>query len=113
MSDSQLTPELLAAITAAVVAAKGKRAKGEKKGRKLLTEEQKDERRAKVDAQTVAAFEKLGYKNVVPRENVRTFNKWIENGRRVKKGEKSVKCGSWPLFHFDQTEPVKIDGTVH
>lgn len=110
----QLTPELLAAITAAVAAAKGgKKAKGEKKGRKLLTEEQKDANRAKVDAQTVAAFEKLGYKNVKPRENVRTFNKWIENGRRVKKGEKSVKCGSWPLFHFDQTETVKADGTVH
>lgn len=111
-----LNPEIMALIAAAVAEAvknQPKKAKGKKEGRKLLTQEQKDANRNKLDLQTVAAFEKLGYKNVKPRENVRTFNKWIENGRRVKKGEKSVKCGTWPLFHESQTEPLRAEGTVH
>jgi hypothetical protein len=102
--------ELVSMIAAAVAAAKTERkAKGKKTGRKLLTEEEKTEKRAKIDAQTVTAFEKQGYKDIKPRENVRTFNKWIENGRRVKKGEKSTKCGSWPLFHYDQTEALTLN----
>lgn len=118
-----LTAEALQAVIATAVAtalaAKGsKKAKGtgEKKGRKPLTDEQKATNRAKVEAETVKAFKAAGYKDVQPRVNVMTYNKWIENGRRVKKGEKSVKCGSFPLFHIDQTDPIsaeKVDGTVH
>jgi hypothetical protein len=52
------------------------------------------------------AFKAKGYKDVQPRVNVMTYDKWIENGRRVRKGEKSVKCGSWPLFHLEQTDPI-------
>ncbi len=98
---------MLAQAVAAALAAKPKRAaKGEKKPRTPLTEEQKAERRTKVDEVTVANFKAKGYKDVQPRVNVMTYDKWIENGRRVRKGEKSVKCGSWPLFHLDQTDPL-------
>lgn len=97
---------MIASAVAAAVAAKPKKAKGEKTARKPLTEAQKAERRSKVDEATLVAFTAKGYKDVQPRINVMTYDKWIENGRRVRKGEKSVKCGSWPLFHLDQTDPI-------
>ena len=97
---------MIAAAVAAAVASKPKKAKGEKAARKPLTDEQKAERRAKVDEATLTNFKAKGYKDVQPRVNVMTYDKWIENGRRVRKGEKSVKCGSWPLFHLDQTDPI-------
>jgi hypothetical protein len=97
---------MLAQAVAAALASKPKKAKGEKTARKPLTEEQKAERRSKVDEQTLVAFKAKGYKDVQPRVNVMTYDKWIENGRRVRKGEKSVKCGSWPLFHLEQTDPI-------
>lgn len=99
--------DMLAKAVAAAMAAKPKKAaKGEKKARAPLTEDQKAERRAKVDEQTVVAFTAKGYKDVQPRVNVMTYDKWIENGRRVRKGEKSTKCGSWPLFHLSQTDDI-------
>ncbi len=97
---------MLAQAVAAALATKPKKDKGEKTARKPLTDEQKAERRAKVDKQTLVAFKAKGYKDVQPRVNVMTYDKWIENGRRVRKGEKSVKCGSWPLFHRDQTDAI-------
>lgn len=97
---------MIAAAVAAAVATKPKKAKGEKTVRKPMTEEQKAERRSKVDEATLVSFTAKGYKDVQPRINVMTYDKWIENGRRVRKGEKSVKCGSWPLFHLDQTDPI-------
>ena len=91
-----------------------KKAKG-KPGAKPKTDEEKATARAKTDAETIKNFKAAGYKEVEPRINVMTYNRWIENGRRVKKGEKSVKCGSFPLFHIDQTEAIgtKTEGTVH
>ena len=108
----EMTPELLNQTIAAAVAAaldsrkKAKKADAPKKGRKPLTDEQKAENRAKTEALTIAAFAAKGYKNVKPRIDVMTYDKWIEAGRRVNKGEKSTKCGSWPLFHRDQTTEI-------
>lgn len=108
-----VTPEALAAMIAQAVAAalptkKAKGDKGEKKagGKKPLTEEQKAANKAKTEAATSANFTAKGYKDVQPRVNVMTYNKWIENGRRVKKGEKATICGSFALFHKDQTEAI-------
>lgn len=113
MNDTvSVTPEALAAMIAQAVAAalpqKGvKKAKGDKKpGRKPLTDEQKAANRAKTDLAAVTNFTAKGYKDVQPRINVMTYNKWIENGRRVKKGEKATICGSFALFHKDQCEPI-------
>jgi hypothetical protein len=105
VSPADLAAMIAQAVAAAMPAKKAK-ATGEKKERKPLTEEQKAERRAKVDELTLVAFKEKGYKDVQPRINVMTYDKWIENGRRVRKGEKSVKCGSWPLFHLDQTDEI-------
>jgi hypothetical protein len=107
-----LTPEALAAMVSQAVAKaleskkSSKKEKGAKPGRKPLTDEQKAANRAKTDLATVTNFTAKGYKDVQPRVNVMTYNKWIENGRRVKKGEKSIVCGSFALFHKDQTEAI-------
>jgi hypothetical protein len=107
MTEEQVAELITKAVATALQAKKGnKKAKAAKPGRKPLTDEQKAENRVKTDAATVANFTAKGYKDVQPRENVMTYNKWIENGRRVKKGEKSVKCGSFALFHVNQTEAI-------
>jgi len=101
-------------VAAALAATKAtKKAKGGKPGAKPKTEEQKAAARAETEAKTVKAFKAAGYDDVQPRVNIMTYNKWIENGRRVKKGEKAIKAGSFPLFHINQTEPIKAEGTVH
>ncbi len=104
-----LSPEVIAAIAAAVAAAKpAKKGKGKEKttGRKPLTDEQKQANRDKTDKATMVNFKVKGYDDVQPRINVMTYNKWIENGRRVKKGEKATICGSFALFHVAQTESI-------
>ncbi len=110
-------------IAAAMAAQPQKNAKGKKKaGAPRLSDEEKAKKRAAVDAETVKNFKAAGYKDVQPRVNVLTYGKlnddgtfsgWLGQGRRVKKGEKAIKCGSFPLFHKDQTEPFKMQGTVH
>jgi hypothetical protein len=54
----------------------------------------------------IRAFTKKGFKDVQPRVNTLTYAKWIEAGRRVKEGEKSIKVKNLRLFHISQTEPI-------
>ena len=88
---------------------KGKPVKGSKKkpGREKLTDAEKAVFAAKNDADCITAFQAAGHKNVQPRINVLTYKKWLEKGRRVKKGEKSVAVGPFRLFHENQTSPVE------
>lgn len=81
-----------------------------------------DERKAALDAATVVAFTKAGYKDCRPRENILVYGKsatedkpatgWIAKGRKVRAGEKAVRVkapgmhGAIPLFHESQTEPL-------
>ena len=69
---------------------------------------------AKMDATIIRAFERKGYKNVVlfdrnkllveqPDCTVLTYKKWVELGRKVKKGEKAISVKQFSLFHKDQT----------
>jgi hypothetical protein len=55
---------------------------------------------------TIKAFKKAGFKDVKPRENVLTFNKWMELGRRPVEGSKSLRINNLRLFHIDQTRPL-------
>ena len=61
-------------------------------------------RRKANDEDCIRVFKAAGYKVVEPRFNVLTYKKWLEKGRRVKKGEKSFSVGPFKLFHEDQTE---------
>jgi len=75
----------------------------------LLTENDRREReraarRKANDEECIRVFKAAGYKVVEPRFNVLTYKKWLEKGRRVKKGEKSLSVGPFKLFHEDQTE---------
>src|SRR5216684_9204053 len=108
ISKDELASAIAQAVPLAMAAQPVKKAKEKaaKSGKKLLTEEQKTANRAKTDTATVANFEAKGYKDVQPRINVKTYSKWVESGRRVKKGEKSTICGSFPLFYVTQTEPI-------
>ena len=82
----------------------GRKVKAKGRGRQKLTEAEKAVFMAKNDAECVATFEAAGYKDVQPRVNVLTYDKWIElHARRVKKGEKGLRVGPFNLFHRDQT----------
>jgi len=75
----------------------------------LLTENDRREReraarRKANDEECIRVFKAAGYKAVEPRFNVLTYKKWLEKGRRVKKGEKGLSVGPFKLFHEDQTE---------
>jgi hypothetical protein len=66
----------------------------------------KTERQLKIDVAVCRAFKKAGFGNVVPREDVMTYNRWMANGFKVKPGEKSVKVKQFRLFHKSQVEFV-------
>ncbi len=107
-----LNAEMIAAIAAAVAAAqpvKKARSKSKKAGpaRVKLTDEQKAVN-AKLNA-TVAEklFQDAGYENCVAHETIRTYDKWVEAGRRVTKGQKALRTPKgMALFHMDQTAPI-------
>lgn len=61
---------------------------------------------AKMEALTLKAFKKAGFTDVQPRVNTLTYNKWLEQGRIVKEGEKAIKAKNLRLFHVSQTRPV-------
>ena len=61
-------------------------------------------RRKASDEECIRVLKAAGYKVVEPRFNVLTYKKWLEKGRRVKKGEKGFSVGPFKLFHEDQTE---------
>lgn len=106
----ELNNEMLAAIAAAVKAAqpqrKAKKA-GAKPGRQKLTDEQKAVNAA-VNAQVAEKlFSDAGFKDCKAHVTIMTYDKWIENGRRVKKGQKALRTPKgMALFHRDQTEEI-------
>jgi hypothetical protein len=61
-------------------------------------------RRKANNEECIQVFKAAGYKVVEPRFNVLTYKKWLQKGRRVKKGEKGFSVGPFKLFHEDQTE---------
>lgn len=52
------------------------------------------------------AFAKRGFTDVRPNQNVFTYNRWLQQGYRVKAGEHAVKCGVLRLFHVTQVEAM-------
>jgi hypothetical protein len=64
----------------------------------------KQSRALEMDVRVVRAFKKAGYGDVTPRVDVRTYNRWLADGLKVRVGEKSVKCGTLRLFHRSQCE---------
>ena len=75
----------------------------------------KQDRAMRTDIAVVRAFKKAGYGEVKPRIEVRTYNRWLAEGLKVRVGEKSIKVGSLRLFHVSQCEayvPPKVENVV-
>ena len=67
----------------------------------------------KVDVQVLIdrAVKARGFKEAgVQNETILTYNRWLEKGRRVKKGEKALP-GLKFLFHVEQTEEMPSAST--
>src|SRR5262245_57325827 len=93
-----LTPEALKQVIAAAIA----------EHEQAKAEQAKTDTTADMDRLCIKALVRAGYKaeNIQPRQNVRTYNLWLQEGRRVKAGEASVRVKTLRLFHIDQTEPM-------
>ena len=93
---------LIEAITEAEKAPKRKAKRGPKGKTKLTKEE--------FELALVEACKKAGYASPEPRFNILTYNKWLEKGRVVKKGEHGLKVAGRKtrLFHEAQTETVPV-----
>lgn len=109
---TEFNPQLADQINAAVAKALGslatpaRRRKAKGKGRVKPTPEETAARMAANDAECIKVFTEAGYKEVKPRVNVLTYNKWIQEGRLVRQGEKSHRVGPFNLFHIDQTDTI-------
>ena len=57
---------------------------------------------AKRHASILAGFKRKGYKDAKLFTDIKPYKKWLEEGRQVRKGEKSVRG----LFHVKQTDPI-------
>jgi hypothetical protein len=90
------SPEQLQAVIAQAIA--------EHEAKKA--EQAKTDTTADMDKACIRAFTKLGFKDVQPRVNVLTYNRWIEAGRKVRQGEGSVKVKNLRLFHVSQTDAL-------
>ncbi len=101
-----MTTEAFLAQIATLVQNMG--ANGHKKPKKAkASPELKAERMAANDAECVRVFTEAGYKDVQPRVNVLTYNKWLAVGRKVKEGEQGYSVAKFKLFHIEQTHPVE------
>ena len=122
----QDNPAVVAALLAILGGKPGRKTRSDKGFTKQAVAEAMttDQRKAALDAATVVAFTKAGYKDIQPRVNVLTYGKpadgdkpatgWLAQGRKVKTGEKAIKVkapgmrGSGiPLFHVSQTEAIE------
>jgi len=108
----EMNVEMQTAIAAAVAAALAKKPARKAKGaakpaRQKLTDEQKAVN-ATLNAQVAEKlFSDAGYENCKAHETIRTYDKWVEAGRRVNKGEKSLRTPKgMALFHLKQTSPL-------
>lgn len=103
LSTAQLAQ--LAALMNGAKPPKAKKAKGTK--REKLTDDQKA-LNAKANAEAaVKLFEDAGFKDCRAHETIKTYDKWVEGGRRVKKGEKATRTARGvALFHLDQTSEI-------
>jgi hypothetical protein len=72
----------------------------------VMAEQGKKARTDDIEIATVRAFKRNGYGEVKPHQDVKTYNRWIAAGRRVRPGEQSVKVRQRRLFHISQTEEI-------
>jgi len=105
MAKIEITPETLSAMIAQAVQA----ALGEHKAERIAAaREGKSERSMKNEILAVRAFKKAGFGDVKLHDDVKTYNRWIAAGYKVKPGEHAVKIKNLRLFHRSQV--IEISG---
>ncbi len=107
-----MTNTQIAALVASLLAKPGekptrKASKTKRSKAKSATPVDREAFKAKLAADTVAAFTAAGFADVKPHENVLTFKRWVEKGRRPMPGQKAIKVGPFSMFHVDQTQPLE------
>ena len=90
------SPEALKAVIAAAIA--------EHEAQKA--QQAKSDTSTDMEKLTVKAFARAGFKDVKPRIDTLTYAKWVEQGFKVKEGERAIKVKSLRLFHRSQVEPI-------
>lgn len=105
------TPEALKAVLdgaiAEALAAAGVSPKAGKAPANTLVDG-KTEGQLKLDVLVCKTFKKAGFGEVKPRQDVRTYNRWLSEGWRVRPGEKALKIRQFRLFHKSQVEFVGL-----
>jgi hypothetical protein len=66
----------------------------------------KPDKAAANNALCIKLFKKAGFQNVVPHQNVKTFNLWMAENRRPIEGSKSIKVNNLRLFHVTSTREL-------
>ena len=105
------SPEQLAQI-AALMGTMPVRSRKGKPGRSKLSDEQKATNAKENETLAEELFAKAGFKNNKARETIRTYQGWVDVGRRVKASEKAHRTVNKlgmkgaPLFHLDQTAEI-------
>lgn len=106
MAKIEVTPETLQALIASAVA---EALKAQAPATNVHKLDGKSERSIKNQIAATKAFQRLGFKDAKPGENIKTYNRWIAEGRKVKVGEHAVKVRNLRLFHISQTEALDAD----
>jgi len=82
---------------------------GKKADTKAAAQAGKSEKSIQNEVKTARAFKKAGFADAVPHVNVKTFNRWMAEGRRPIEGSKSIKVSNLRLFHISQTRAITIE----
>src|SRR5947209_2382250 len=96
MSDPT-TLKIEAMVKAAVEAVLGNQPKTTKAATKGNGKAPQDA--TQMDQLVIKAFRRAGFADAQPRLNIMTYRRWLEQGRKVKAGEKSIAVKQFRLFH--------------
>jgi hypothetical protein len=100
------TPEALQAVIAQAVALA---LAGQKTASKAAAKDGQSVRSMKNHMQTIKAFKRAGFGDVVPHQNVLTFQRWMAKGYRPVEGCKSLKIANLRLFHVSQVRALTVE----
>jgi len=109
MANVTISPEALSQMIAQAVAAALANEKASRKDAAIAAaKDGKSERSMKNEILAVKTFKKAGFGDVKLHDDVKTYNRWIAAGYKVKPGEHAVKVKNLRLFHRSQV--IEISG---
>jgi len=106
MTDVTFSPQQLQQVIAEAVAQALAAREAKVPANKLV--DGKTEQQLRTEVAVCRAFKKAGYGEVKPREDVRTYKRWLAEGWKVKTGERATRVKQFRLFHRSQVEFVGL-----